>query len=170
MTLLTALLILIPTNVATFALGSLWGLSKGRSIRVGDVMTERTAPSTRAPRWMYVIAAMTAFVGVAVIALGVMVINAQSQQDRLVGCVEGYSNAAAAAQRARSAATSDVFNQIDAVFSKVLVVLDDAATDGRQQIFDAIKAYDDARTAAKQAQKDNPLPEAPENACADLLK
>jgi hypothetical protein len=171
MTLTTALLILVPTNIATLVGGYFWGRKVRAVVQIGEAMSDDTGTRTQpsAPRWMYFLAVVVVLIGAAQVFLGVMVVGSESRQDRLVSCVAGYSNASAKAARARSSATNTVFAQIDAVFAEVQTVFDTAPADARERVRAAIKAYNESRQKARQAQKDNPLPESPQNACAELL-
>lgn len=172
MTLTTALLIMVPTNIGTLVLGFLWGRKIRAIIQIGETMSENAdTPERRgsAPRWMYFLAAAVALIGIGMSVLGVLVVNNAGRQDKLVGCVAGYSNAAADVARTRAGATNAVFAEIDAVFEQVRAAFDAAPDAGRDKVLAAIDGYNSARAKAKQAQRDNPLPEAPQNACAELL-
>jgi hypothetical protein len=170
MTLTNALVIMLTSNTATLVMGYLWGRKVRAVIQIGEaVTTDPPKMKQSLPRWVHLITGALVIVGVSTVVLGVLVIGNTSRQDRLVTCVIDYANAASAAGRARGAANTDVFEQIDGVFKQFgeAATVDPVAA--RAKALAAIDSYNRSREDVKTAQRDNPLPEAPEDACADLL-
>lgn len=162
------------TNPACVLLGYLWGRKVRAVTRIESIVVndENSPPSTAkpaAPTWMRLLAALVALIGIGTVAVGFIALRSDTRQDRIVGCIYGYSNAAAAAQKARIAASNATFEQIDAIMLAVIEAFDTTPAEGSQRVRDAVSAYNEARREAKETQRDNPLPQSPENACADLL-
>jgi hypothetical protein len=167
----TVVIVLIGSNIAC----SLLGFLLGRTTRATVVMEQRMTndddekePDHR-PWWhvtsMQVIAFVVAAIGVVTAAVGVHLIRTQ---DQIIGCVVGYSNATADALEQRSSAASRANEQVDRVFAAFLAAFDDLPAEGRERARKAIAEYTEARTNAKETAKQNPLPEAPRDACAEL--
>ncbi len=95
--------------------------------------------------------------------------NVTRNQDRLVGCVVGYSNATADAFEARRVAANDANQQVENVFRAFLAAFNDTPAAGRDRVRLAFEQYIKAREESKKVQKDNPLPDAPRDACSELL-
>jgi len=171
MTLTTALLTMLPSNAATLALGYFWGRKVRAVVQMGETVRSEDPTSAQryiAPKWMHLLSVVVAGVGVLTVLLGVLIVRSESRQERLIACVTDYSNDAAAAARARGMATVAVFDEIDAVFAQVNKAFDADPAAGRKQVRQAIEHYNEARAHAKQTQRANPVPDAPENACAEL--
>lgn len=169
--------ILAGSNVACLSLGYLFGRLTRATIRIEERMTEPPVDSQAAVpeppkasrrRWgaLQLITVGVVLIGVMTAAIGVVVTR---NQDRLVGCVAGYSNANADALKQSRTAQNVVNDQLDNFMSAVLAAFSTAPADGRAKVQAAVKSYVEAREAAKQVQKDNPLPDAPRDACAELL-
>lgn len=169
--------LLVGSNSACLFLGYLFGRMARATVQMEESMAADTpdvareapmsAPVGRRRLNAFRLLAWTvALIGAVTTAMGYVVIR---NQDRLVGCVVGYSNASSAAAKARSAAQNDVNTQIDNVMAAFQAAFTDAPAVGRDRVFGAIDAYNKARAKAKETQRDNPLPDPPEDACAELI-
>lgn len=172
----TTLVVILGSNSACLFLGYLFGRLTSSTVQIEENMDpedekpSETVSGRRKLNAIQVIAWSVAFIGIVTVALGYVVIR---NQDRIVGCVVGYSKAQAAATKARSAANNDVFDQLDMVMETIgrayaaadIGQTNEARTAGRK----AIEDYNKSRKEAKQAQRENPLPDVPEEACAELI-
>jgi hypothetical protein len=167
----TVAILLAAGNPACLFLGFLFGRLTRATIAIEEKIVDEKKIDTDSVRrhrsiakyWVMVIVAA---IGLITAVVGFMVTR---NQDRLTGCVVGYSNALADAFEQRLAASNDVNEQLDNVMSSFLAAFNDAPEVGRDRVFKAIEEYNKARTEAKNAQRENPLPDAPRDACAELL-
>jgi len=184
------LITLAGSNVGCLVLGFMLGWMFDHVTRAAMRIEESMAddPSTRteppapepapAPRERHtavrIISVLLALVGVGTAVLGVVVTHqtseAEARDDRLTACVTGYSNALADAFNARAAANSEASEAVDAVMAAIDMAFTDAPPVGRDRVQKAIKDYREARDKAKRTQAQHPLPDAPRDACADLIK
>lgn len=138
--------------------------------RVTDHINENGEAPDKSRRFrlsaLHIIAVGVVVTGLVTALIGV---NVTRNQDRIVGCVAGYSNASAAAFKQRSAAQSVVNEQLDGFMQAVLDAFSTAPADGREKIRLSVESFVEARQEQARVQRENPLPEAPENACAELL-
>lgn len=169
--------LLVGSNSACLFLGYLFGRMARATVQIEENMVTDVpeTPPDRAPaardrqhrtNALRLLGVAVALIGVITAGMGYTVIR---QQDRIVGCVVGYSNANSAALKARAQAQNEVNAQLDNFMAAILQAFSSAPAEGRQLVFDAVTAYNDARTAAKEAQSRNPLPDPPEHACAELM-
>lgn len=156
-------------------LGYLFGRMARATVQIEETMTADPKPTVTSPSEpnerrrvgaLRLVAAAVAVIGIVTAAMGYIVIR---NQDRIVGCVVGYSNASSTAFKARAAAQNEVNDQLDNFMEAILQAFSTAPADGRKLVFDAVTSYNDARRAAKEAQSQNPLPDPPESACAELM-
>lgn len=167
----TVVILLLASNPACVFLGFLFGRLTRATVMIEEKIVDDekldTAKIKRrrftAVHWL---TAVVATIGIVTAIIGLMVTH---NQDRLVGCVVTYSDAAGDAIEQRSIASNAVNTQLDNVMAAFLAAFTDAPAAGRDRVFKAIEAFNKARLEAKQAQKENPLPEVPRNACAELL-
>jgi hypothetical protein len=168
----TVVIVLIGSNIACSLLGFLIGRLTRATVTMEQHMTDGDDESTelpdrrrsiRAP--IVLIAFSVALIGVVTAAVGVHLIRTQ---DQIVGCVVGYSNAMADALERRSSVNIQASEQVDQVFAAFLAAFDDLPADGRARVRAAIAEYSETRTKAKETLKENPFPEAPRDACAEL--
>lgn len=169
----STLIVLIASNTACLFLGYLFGRLTRAAVRIEETMDiDDTPPPVVAPverrriTTFRLLGIAVALIGVITAGMGYVVIR---QQDRIVGCVVGYSSANSAAVKARSAAQNEVNDQIDNFMAAILQAFSSAPAEGRQLVFDAVKSYNESRSKAKSTQRDNPLPDPPEHACAELM-
>jgi hypothetical protein len=168
----TVVLVLAGSNLACLALGYLFGRLTLATVHIEENMAtdqEETSQERSARRGVnatQVIAWTMAVMGIAMIALGTVVIRNQSQ---LAGCVRGYSDALADSLDARAAPQQTATDQLDKVMEAIIDAYDDIPADGRAKVQAAIQDYVKARKAARETLADHPLPAAPRDACADLL-
>jgi hypothetical protein len=174
----TLLVVLIGSNVACLFLGYLLGRLTRATVRIEENMdTDTEAPPVAEDvfprRLLHVLAVIVAVVGVATIALGVVVTVAQRQaeirDDRLTACITGYSNALADTLDVRGRPAQEATEQLDKVMIAILDAYDDVPAEGRLKVQGAIQGYVDARAQAKKTQAAHPYPDAPRDACADLV-
>lgn len=172
--------VLVGSNVGCWFLGYLFGRMARATVHIEETMNTddaahpepQAAPAPppvtgrRQLNALRIMAAVVAAIGIVTATLGYVVIR---NQDRIVGCVVGYSNASSAAFKARAAAQNDVNTQMDNFMAAILQAFSSGPTEGRQLVFDAVTAYNQSRADAKQAQAKNPLPDPPEHACAELM-
>lgn len=175
MSLTMALIIIVTSNGSTAFLGFLLGRLTRVTVEIGEKMsTEDEEPKPEETperhRWkilpLHIISIGVVVIGLVVALLGFSVTR---NQDRIIGCVAGYSNASSAAIKAGRAAQNEVNKQLDNFMSAILQAFSSAPEDARKLIFDSVKSYNEARTKAKETQRENPLPDPPEDACAELL-
>lgn len=171
----TIMLVLVSSNIACAFLGFLFGRMTRAAVTIEDHMStgDEIPPVTDSPTRrrrrvtaIQVMAGALVFIGVATTALGIVLTR---NQDRIVGCLVGYSNASSVAIKAGRAAQNKVNDQLDNVMGAFQSAFTDSPAEGRDRVFKAIDAYNRVRTEAKRVQRENPLPDAPENACAELL-
>lgn len=171
----TLIVLLVGSNAACLALGFLFGRLTGATLRIEEKMTATPdAPAEKAarPAWgrqrsiLVAVALAVALIGIVTSVAGYQITR---NQDRLAGCVAGYSNALSDALTESRAAQNVVNEQLDNFMQAVLDAFSTAPDEGRQKVLDAVAAYVDARANAKQVQKDHPLPEAPRDACSELV-
>jgi hypothetical protein len=173
--------VLVGSNVGCLFLGYLFGRMARATVQIEETMTTDDTADVPAAEpapvpvdaydrrnaiVLRILAAVVAVVGIVTATMGYVVIR---NQDRIVGCVVGYSNASSAAFKARAAAQNDVNTQMDNFMAAILQAFSSAPAEGRQLVFDAVTAYNQSRADAKTAQAKNPLPEPPEHACAELM-
>lgn len=173
----TVLILLAISNPACGFIGYLIGRIARDTAETKDAVThdvEQTdglsEDKSVGPRWRMNVVVV---IGMAVAAIGVVTaligFSVTRNQDQLAGCVVGYSNATADALEARSSAATEANQQVENVFRAFLAAFSDTPAVGRERVQHAFEEYLKAREATAKAQKDNPLPEAPRDACADLL-
>lgn len=167
----TMIIVLAVTNPACLFLGYLFGRLTRATVRIEENMETDDAPTPRPADdrgrrvSLMAIAVVVAVIGIGTAVTGVVILR---NQDRLAGCIAGYSNASAAVTRERSAAQDVVNEQIDQFMQAVLEAFSATPADGRKKIYDAVQSYNEARTQAKETRKNNPLPDPPEDACTEL--
>lgn len=173
------LAVLVGSNAACLFLGYLFGRLTRATVRIEENMDadpDATTPDPPARRLtpLRALGLVVVAIGVATIALGVMVTvkqaEAEARDDRLTACITGYSNALADAFRERASATSDASEAVDTVMAAIGMAFVDAPAVGRDRVLAAIQAYNEARAEAKKTQAENPLPDAPRDACAELME
>jgi len=172
----TLVVVLVGSNVACLFLGYLFGRLTRATVEIEETMEASDAAQPPSPEQKRKITALHV-ISLVVVAIGLVtaVVGYQitRNQDRIVGCVVGYSNAAATAAKARAHASNVALDQLDAVMDAVAKAYAAAdlgqVNDARTSVRAAIQGYVDARHDAKEAQRKNPLPEPPQDACADLL-
>lgn len=110
----------------------------------------------------------TVLVGV-LVALGLLTgVQAYVQgqaTDRLAECQATYSNGIADALDARSTASAETQQALDELLGTVSSAA--PTSEGGQQVRQALADYMAKRAKAKTAQKDNPYPPAPRDACKE---
>lgn len=166
------------TNLACLIIGYLLG----RNTRaVTDIQEKLMADDTARPggethkqarsrlrrvhAWQ-VLGALVALVGIMTAVFGVVLIR---NQDRLTGCVTGYSNALADTLDKRAAPQQAATEQLDRVMRAIVDAYATASAEAQVEVRRAIEAYVVARDEAKKFLAANPLPDAPRDACAELL-
>lgn len=170
----TVALLLLASNPACVFLGFLFGRLTRATVTIEEKIADAEkldVKEIKKPRKHRITALYWLAVGVTAIGLVTTVMGyiVTRNQDRLTGCVVGYSNALGDAFEERLRASNEVNKQLDNVMAAFLAAFNDAPDIGRERVFKAIEEFNKARTEAKQAQLDNPLPEVPRNACAELL-
>lgn len=167
-------LVIAATDTACLFLGFLFGRLTRATIQIEESMvTDEDNPKPKTPtrrRRVTGFQVMSGFVVAIGLITALVGFQVTRNQDRIVGCVVGYSNASSAAFKARAAAQNEVNEHLDDFMNAVLQAFSTAPADARQLIFDSVKSYNEARAKAKTTQRDNPLPEPPEDACAELLE
>jgi hypothetical protein len=93
-----------------------------------------------------------------------------SRQDRIIGCVTGYSNALAVALDKRAAASEAARRELDEVMTTVADAFEDASPAAGDRVRSAIRTYVERRQDTRETQAENPLPQPPRDVCADLVK
>lgn len=165
--------LMAATNVPCLILGYLFGRLTKATVRIEETMATDEEPVSETPPATRRRITSLQFIGAAVVVIGLVTagfgVAVVRNQDRLAGCVVGYSNATADALKASRAAQAVVNEQLDNFMRAILEAFSSDPAVGRQKIFDAVEAYSVARAEQLQAQKDNPLPEAPRDACAELI-
>lgn len=171
---MNTLILVLATDSACLFLGFVFGRLTRATVEIEGHMATEEDPSVpvvvperkRRVTGLQLVAAGVVVIGLITALIGFSVTR---NQDRLAGCVVGYSNASSAAFKARSRAQNEVNNQVDNVFAAFLAAFSDTPSEGRKRVFDAIDGYNKARIESKKTQKENPLPDPPEDACAELL-
>jgi hypothetical protein len=161
----------VPWSLA----GLLIGVFIGRLTVAADAIAaavqdeETTMPDPRTPRrrrWR--ITKNGVVVGVLVtlgLLTGVQAYVQGEATDRLAECQATYSNALADALDARFGASSEAQQALDELLSTVSAAA--PTPEGGQQVRQALADYQSKRADAKRAQKDNPYPPAPRDACKE---
>jgi hypothetical protein len=162
--------VLLASNGACVLLGYLFGRMVRATVRIEETMVEDAAspPPGRRSRdtTMRIMAAVVALIGVVTATFGVVVIR---DVDQLNGCVVGYSNALADTLDRRAGPQQEATLQLDRVMSAIMDAYKMTPVDGREHVRTAIEAYVEARNTARAFLAENPLPDAPRDACAELL-
>lgn len=170
MSMTMTLVLLAATNPACALLGFLFGRITRATVDIAESVTEEgtDVPSEQKRKInpITVISVVVVLIGLITAIVGFQVTR---NQDRIVGCVVGYSNASADAFERRAAVTGETNDQVEEVFRAIDQAFGDAPGVGRQRVRDAIDQYLDARDNAREVLKRNPLPDAPRDACAELL-
>lgn len=170
---MTFWIVLFGSNLGCVCLGFLFGRLTRAAVQVEQRMVDVTEDSPppkparhRGPTALHVISLAVVFIGVvtAVVGFGVT-----QNQDRLTGCVVEYSNATADALTASRAAQRVVNEQIDGFMKAILDAFNSLPEEGRKAVLESVQDYLDARAEQVKVQRENPLPEAPRDACAELL-
>jgi hypothetical protein len=119
--------------------------------------------TTTPRRWPVVAtAAVLVAVGATTVVTGIQL---SDKQDRIIGCVTGYSNQLADALDARFEASSQAQLALDEFISTVSSAT--PTPEGRRLAQRALADYQQKRADAKAAQQDNPYPPAPRDACKE---
>lgn len=174
MSLGTVVILLVASNVGCSLLGFLLGRLTRATVAIEQeieqhMSDEEDSPPPRPKRRitaLQVIAGTVAMIGIMTVVMGVITTR---NQDRLAGCVVGYSNATADALKASRAAQTEVNDRMDGFMQAVLQAFSSPPAEGRDLILKSVRDYVAAREEARTVQRQNPLPEAPRDACAELL-
>lgn len=182
MSMTTFWITLVLSNPACIFLGFLFG----RMARATAEMEEHMSPDNGSPpstgeegkarrrvTSLRVLGLVVALIGATTIVMGVIVTRQQAaaneRDDRLTACIAGYSNALADAFASRQQANLEASEAVDKVMAAIDLAFSDAPGVGRDRVRQAIKEYNEARAEAKRAAADHPLPDAPRDACSELL-
>lgn len=175
MSLTMALIVLIASNACTAFLGFIFGRQARATVEIGEHMIaddDEESKTNDAPKGKRRVTPIH-LISFGVVAIGLIVallgFSVTRNQDRIIGCVAGYSNASSAAIKAGRAAQNKVNDKLDAFMAAVAKAFSSAPEDARKLIFDSVEGYNKARADAKEAQRNNPLPDPPEDACKELL-
>lgn len=162
------------------AVWSLAGLSAGlvigaslvinaRSTGTEDVMPdELPTPAGRERRWWRVVRGNVVALALVLLAAGsaIQVVWATEADGRITECLKGYANGFADAIDARSAASAEAQEAVDALWQSVGKLTTSAASpDVRDQFQRSLAEYLSKREKAKQQQQENPYPPAPRDLC-----
>lgn len=167
--------VLLSSNGACAFLGFLLGRVTRATIAIEEHVMADTEESLPAPvrTWklwppsaLQVIAGFVAVVGLLTVGLGVIVTR---NQDRLAGCVAGYSTALADALDKRARPQQEATEQLDKVMLAIVNAYRTQTSEDAAKVRSAIEQYVVAREHAKDVLRRNPLPDAPRDACAELL-
>ena len=120
----------------------------------------------KAAREKLVAAVCVFFLGVGLFVVGMTL---SANQDRLTGCIIGYSNALADSLDARSQASGESQAALDRVMEAVSAAFEKATPAAGEQVREAIDDYVKYRRNVTKSQQRNPYPAAPRDACADLV-
>lgn len=176
MSLTMALIVLIASNACTAFLGFIFGRQARATVEIGEHMSteedvEESKPveppkKKRRVTPVHLISFGVVAIGLVVALLGFSVTR---NQDRIIGCVAGYSNASSAAIKAGREAQNKVNDKLDTFMLAIAQAFSSAPEDARELILSSVQGYNKARADAKAAQSENPLPDPPEDACRELL-
>lgn len=172
---MNTIVLVLATDSACLFLGFLFGRLTRATVEIEERMNDESeppAPSSATKRKYRLTGTQLLALGVVVIGLVTALVgfNISRNQDRLAGCVVGYSNALADALDRRSASSADAFAALDTVMEKVVQAFSSPPSDElNQAVRQSIIDYVNARHRAKEAQTNNPLPDAPRDACKELL-
>jgi hypothetical protein len=121
----------------------------------------------RVPQWPAII------LSIALVAIGAFTvisgIRGSVQQDRIIGCVAGYSNALADSLEQRAKASQDAQAALDQVMETVATGFDNPSPAAGVAVRKAIDNYVTLRKTSREAQAHNPYPAPPRDVCSDLL-
>lgn len=173
MSMTMTLVLLAATNPACALLGFLFGRITRATVDIAESVTEEGAAvpdeekrKLRRANPITLISVVVVLIGLVTAIVGFQVTR---NQDRIVGCVVGYSNASADAFERRAKATGETNDQVEEVFRAIDQAFTEAPVDGRKRVRDAITKYLKARDNGRAVAERNPLPDAPRDACAELL-
>jgi hypothetical protein len=182
MSMTTFWITLVLSNPACIFLGFLFGRMTRATVEIEEHMSQDndSPPLTggegkarRRVTSLRVLGLVVAIIGATTIGLGILVTKEQADANardaRLTACITGYSNALADAFASRQKSNSEASEAVDKVMAAIDLAFGDAPGVGRDRVRQAIKEYNEARAASKRATADHPLPEAPRDACAELL-
>jgi hypothetical protein len=167
--------IFIVSNMASILIGWLLGRT-GRNTAVVAAAVEGEEPTKESDRRRasptQVIAVLMMVVAGVTAVNGVSVSTQQGEQAeehrRFVDCVTVQFNKLADALDARSRPQQEATLLQDAIWKEVAEAFRTPTTDSSKRIQDAVDAYNHARTDVVEAQKKNPLPDPPRDACSQL--
>lgn len=164
---------LLATNLPGLVVGFLIGRRVPRAtVKIEESMDENLPPAPPKQRALLIIASVVALIGVGTVALGIIVMRYVAVDDardhQFAACVAGYSNALGDALKARLAANQAVTDQMDLFMNAVVQAFDNATPETREALIAAARAYVKQRLEAQAELQDNPLPEVPRDACAEL--
>jgi hypothetical protein len=175
-------LVLLVTNPACVFMGFLFGRVTRAAVEMEEHMIVEDSPPPELKsspdirrtvvmlRW---VCAVVAVIGVGTMVLGVVVTREQAaadaRDDRLTACITGYSNALADALEQRTAANSAANQAVDTVMQAFADAFNQAPAEARENLRLAFEKYTEARRQSRSASAQNPLPEAPRDACAELM-
>jgi hypothetical protein len=173
--------LLVGSNLACMFLGFLFGRVTRAAVEIEEHMiqdNDSPPPSGETPgrgrlTSLRVLAVVVTLIGVATIVLGILVTREQAaadaRDDRLTACITGYSNALADALDQRTTANMETNEAVAGVMQAFADAFSQAPADARENIRKALVAYTEARDKARESRAQTPLPEAPRDACAELL-
>ncbi|ACU39458.1 hypothetical protein [Actinosynnema mirum] len=124
-----------------------------------------TTPEQTRKRWTFQ-HVITLVVAVLVVASVVQAVTFYQRTERIVGCQQGYQRGFAAALDARTQVSAEAQLALDEVMRVVSVSFSaDGALAQREQVRAAINDYLTKREQARETQRQNPYPAAPEELC-----
>lgn len=128
-----------------------------------------TEPAVRRRRWLRRIEPHPTIVAVVVFVMAILSVVQGIAQSRatevLVRCQQTYSNAFADALDARSDATGDAQDALDALIARINELLQSGDPRRREELQGAINDYVGKRAEVKALQRDHPYPPPPRAAC-----
>lgn len=134
---------------------------------MADKEVSNSPPLRKRVTATHLVAVGVVLIGIVTAVMGFVVTR---NQDRLAGCVAGYSNALADTLERRAAPQQEATDQLDAVMQAIVKAYQGVPGAGSESVRQAILDYVAAREHVKQTLKDNPLPDAPRDACRELLE
>ena len=170
----TVWILLLASNPACVFLGYLWGRVTRATVEIAEgTMEDEANPVVEAAKMrrrgvtaMQVMAVAMVLIGLATALMGFIFTR---NQDRITGCVAGYSNALADTLNERSRPQQQAFDSLDLVMEAVSESIRMSTPENAQRVQRAIQDYVEVRRQTKEALAQNPLPEAPRDACSRLI-
>lgn len=171
----TVWILLLASNPACVFLGYLWGRVTRATVEIAESAVDNQAnPGEPTPqiveskaqtKAMRIMAVAMVTIGLATALTGFVLTR---NQDRIVGCVVGYSNAMSDTLKDRLGPQQRATEALDRIMEALAEGIETPTPKASERVRTAINEYVEMRTEAKKTSAQNPYPDAPRDACSEL--